>query len=153
MVPADTGDPNGQSWWFFKLSGKADVVAKFEAEFNTLIDSVRTSSDEKKPITWTLPPGWSEGEGNMVRYATLKAPGGAAEVAVSRAGGILRANVQRWWGQLWGKDKEDDVTAANLPDYTKQRLIDGRLVIMVDMSGPKDPNANVPKMMNPHGGQ
>ncbi len=153
MVPADTGEAGGQNWWFFKLSGKADVVAEFEPSFNKLLDSVRAEADEKKPITWTLPPGWTEGDGNTMRYATLKAPGGAAEVAVSRAGGILQMNVQRWWGQLWGKDKEDQVTAANLSDYVRQRVVNGRLIFLVDMSGPKDPNANAAKMMNPHGGQ
>jgi hypothetical protein len=85
-----------------------------------------------------------------MRFATLKVPGGDAEVAVSQAGGWVVTNAQRWWGQLWGKDKEADITPANLDAFVRQQSVKGRLVLRVDMSGPNDPNKR-PAMMNPHG--
>jgi hypothetical protein len=164
MVPADdTTKEDSQHWWFFKLSGKAAVVAKYEADFNKLIESLRTQANDNDPVVRTLPSGWTRekgGTGMMSRFATLKSPGGDVEVAVTRFGGLVFMNVQRWWTQLWGKERSGDVTAANVFDYARQRTINGRLVITVDMSGPKDPNAKDPSMggpmtnpHNPHGGQ
>ena len=88
-----------------------------------------------------------------MRFATLKAPGGEAEVAVSQAGGSVVFNAQRWWGQLWGEDKAIEITPVNMDAYVRRQVVKGRLVLRVDMSGPKDPNAKRPMMMNPHGGQ
>jgi hypothetical protein len=165
MVPADgVVKDNAPHWLFIKFSGKADVVAKYEADFNKLIESVRARADEDDPVSWKLPEGWTQqpggGGGMMKRIATLKSADGQAEVAVSEAGGLVSMNVQRWWTQLWGKERAGDVTAANVFDYARQRTINGRLVITVDMSGPKDPNAKDPNMggpmmnpHNPHGGQ
>ncbi len=156
MVPADGGRENDPHWWFFKLSGPTAVVSKYEADFNKLIDSVRSGSQED-PISWELPAGWHREAGGAMRFASLKAPGGDAEVSVSRAGGFISSNAQRWWIQLWGRERADDVTAANVNDFTHQRTVNGRIIITVDMAGPKDPNAKDPNgggpmMMNPHGG-
>jgi hypothetical protein len=164
MVPADeVGQENGPRWWFFKMSGKADLVGRNEAAFNSIIQSVRTQAIEDNPIAWTLPQGWTreKGDNNGVvsRFATLKSPDGQAEIAVTKFGGLVSMNVQRWWKQLWGKERANEITPANVFDYAKQRTINGRLVITVDFSGPKDPNAKDPNggpMMNPHhphGGQ
>ena len=55
-------------------------------------------------LRWTLPPGWAEGAGDGMRYATLK-PSVAGKVEISvvvlpgLAGGEA-ANVNRWRGQL-----------------------------------------------------
>jgi hypothetical protein len=153
MVPADVEKDNPH-WWFFKLSGPAAVVAKYEADFDKLVGSVRSVADETNPITWELPAGWTAemAKPGMMRYATLKAPGGEAEVAVSQAGGWVISNVQRWWGQLWGKDKEGDVTPVHLDALVRQQTVKGRLVLRVDLYGPNDPNAR-PMMANPHGGK
>lgn len=153
MVPAGGAVQDDEPhWWFFKMSGKSDTISRFEADFHTLIESVRTNP-EGEPVTWKLPNGWTREKGGSMRYATLKSPDGQAEVSVSQAGGMLFLNVQRWWTQLWGKDKAAEVTAANVFDFAKQRMINGRIVFTVDMSGPKDPNMGGPMMMNPHGGQ
>jgi hypothetical protein len=152
MVPVD-GAENG-SWWFFKMSGPAATIAKYEADFNKLFETLFASSDEQNPVTWELPNGWTRAEtppGGM-RFATLKAPGGDAEIAVTRFGGSVLANIQRWWGELWGKEKGQEVTVAMLPEYVKQRLVKGRLILKVDLFGPNEPPKR-PMMMNPHGGQ
>ena len=161
MIPVDSGRENSPNWWFFKLSGPIAVVNKYESDFNKLIDSVRLAPNPEDPITWTLSPGWKREDGVQTgftkRLASLKAPGGDAEVSVSQAGGIVFLNVQRWWVQLWGRERAEDVTATNVNDYARQRTVNGRLIITVDMAGPKDPNAKDPNgagpMMNPHGGQ
>ena len=157
MVPADSAKDDERRWWFLKMSGPAEVVGKYEADFDKLIGSLRVSPDPAAPIAWDLPAGWKrEGDGKGMRFATLKAPGGDAEVSVTRFGGLVVSNVQRWWGQLWGKEREGDVTAANLLDFARERMVNGRLIFTVDMAGPKDPNAKGPNaggpMMNPHGG-
>jgi hypothetical protein len=153
MVPGDAMREAGPHWWFFKLSGPAALVAKYEDDFDKIFDTVRSTANPEDPITWELPPGWkAEKVETGFRHATLKPPAGDAEVAVSRAGGHVLTNAQRWWGQLWGKDKEPEITTANLPDYLAQRTARGRIVLRADMYGPNDPNAR-PMMKNPHGGQ
>jgi len=154
LIPGDSlGE--GPTWWVFKLSGPADVVAKREAEFNAFIDSVRVSSDRDQPIDWTLPSGWTKGDERQMRFATLVSPEpDKSEIAVSRAGGTVFQNVQRWYIQLCGKENENDVNAANLYDHARKRVVNDRLVIQVNFAGPKDPNAGTPMMgmPNPHGG-
>lgn len=154
MVPADGGGDNNPTWWFFKLSGPTATIGKYEADFNKLLDTILASSDEKNPITWELPSGWTRQDappGGM-RFATLSAPGGDAEIAVTHFGGSLLANAQRWWGELWGKEKAQKLTVAMLSEYVQQRTVKGRLIFRVDMFGPNEPPKR-PMMMNPHGGQ
>lgn len=157
MVPGDSGGKETAYWWFFKMSGKAEAMAKYEADFDKIIATVHSSASETEPITWELPPGWKRTEGGgsgfAKRYATLTAPGGDAEIAISQAGGSVLINVQRWWGQLWGGDKQSEITPIMLDTLVRQQIVKGRLILRVDLYGPKDPNAKRPMMMNPHGGQ
>lgn len=159
MVPADGKENSkdmGPHWWFFKLSGPIAVVNKYEADFNKLIESVRSGPDPEDPIAWALPAGWKREAGGAMQFANLKAPGGDAEVTVSQAGGTVSSNAQRWWTQLWGQERVADGTSPNVDDFTHQRMVNGRIIITVDMAGPKDPKAKAPNgggpMMNPHGG-
>ncbi|MBA4189008.1 MAG: hypothetical protein C0467_13505 [Planctomycetaceae bacterium] len=150
MVPSDSIGEGGPNWWVFKLSGPTAVVTKYEANFNALVDSVKASSDPGQPINWTLPSGWTKGGEREMRYATLVAPEGACEIAVSRASGTLFANVNRWYVQLCGRENEKDVTPANLFDVARKRMVNGRFIVQVDFAGPNDPNAGMAKMPNPH---
>src|SRR5438309_1336171 len=61
MVPADSTTENPR-WWFFKLSGPAAVVGKYEADFDKLLGTVLATDDPKNPVTWELPPGWTREE-------------------------------------------------------------------------------------------
>jgi hypothetical protein len=161
MIPvelANSDDPDARPmWWFIKGSGPVADIAKCEADFDKLLDTIHASTDETNPITWELPKGWTQGgsekRGSMVEiFATLKPPGGEIEFTVTRSGASVLANAQRWWGQLWGKDKQQDLTVAMLPDYVRQRSVKGRLILRIDMAGPNDPKKSGPMMKNPHGG-
>ena len=164
MFPRDDADevkkknPSG-SWWFFKMSGPAADVATHEADFWKTVDSVRMNEDANNPLVWQLPAGWTEEKatGEMGQYATLKSPDGKGKIAISLAQGIVLSNVQRWWGQLWGRDQAREVTGVNVSDFSRQRVVNGRLVVTVDLFGPKDPNLKSGGPMvnphNPHGGQ
>jgi hypothetical protein len=143
------------------MVGPAPLVGKYEADFDKLFDTLQASPDEKNPITWILPPGWTQAEktpGSM-RYATLKSPGDEIEIGVTQFSGSVLANAQRWWGDFWGKDKQQEFTMAMLPEYVQQRNVKGRLILRVDMSGPNEPPKRPMMMggdphggMNPHGG-
>jgi hypothetical protein len=122
-----------------------------------LLKTVWATTDGSEPtITWDLPQGWKREEGGAegfaARFATLKAPGGDAEIAVSLARGTIIGNVQRWWGQLWGDERAGDITPVTMQAYVQQRETSkDRLYFRVDLAGPNDPSAKRP-MMNPHGG-
>lgn len=67
--------------------------------------------NEKQAISWTKPAAWKEAPNpNTMRLATYLAPSAAgessqAELAVSRAGGSLDANIERWAGQFGDEGK------------------------------------------------
>lgn len=152
MVPVDGGGDG--SWWIFKLSGPTAIVSKYEADFDKLFNTLLSQADDKDPIKWDLPAGWTQEKNaapNAMRFATLKAPGGETEISVVGSRGSVLANAQRWWGQLWGEDKKLDFTVAMQNQYVSQRTVKGRLILRADLYGPKEP----PKggmMMNPHAG-
>jgi hypothetical protein len=155
MVPADGGN-SAPTWWFIKLSGSTAIVNKYEADVDKLFNSLSAKEDNKSPIT-ELPTGWTQEDappGGM-RVATLKAPGGEVEIAVTHFGGSVLANAARWWGELWSKEKGPEFTEEMLPEYVKQRNVKGRLILRVDMFGPNEPpkRPNPTMMPNPHGGK
>jgi hypothetical protein len=95
--------------------------------------------DEKPQIQWNIPDGWAIVPGSPVRLATyhLPAASGAAdeaEVSVTRAGGAVDSNVQRWVGQFdeAGQDTRQDKTVA------------GFKVTIVEVSGTYTGNAMSP---------
>jgi hypothetical protein len=62
---------------------------------------------EPPAITWTAPPAWSSAANpNPMRIATYKVDD-ATELSVTRAGGSIDANVQRWASQFDGAPKAD----------------------------------------------
>lgn len=157
MIPVDFGGQDSAGWWFLKMSGAAAVIDKNEADFDKLLGTVRAAVEGGEPtITWDLPQGWKREDGGgsafALRFATLKAPGGDAEIAVSLARGSIVGNLQRWWGQLWGEERSAEITPVSMESYAKRQVVKERLIYRVDMAGPNDPNAKR-AMTNPHGGQ
>ena len=95
-------------------------------------------------LKWTLPKGWSEGQGGGMRYATLK-PSGSGKVELSvvvlpgPAGGELN-NVNRWRGQIGllpidnaaldaaRKTVKTKVGPVSVFDFTSEGQIKSRMV-------------------------
>jgi hypothetical protein len=140
-------DSDGR-WWFVKFSGPADVVGAHAETFRKLVESVRVSGDADHPITWDTPPGWVQEAGGPARYATLRLADreSGAEIAISSAGGTVLQNVNRWRGQLG----LEDVSPSALDAVAPVRPVNGRVAIVVDMSGPQL-KAPGPMMGHGHG--
>jgi hypothetical protein len=76
-------------------------------------------------LVWKVPAGWQEMPNpNAMRLATYRLPGGV-EVSVSRAGGAMEANIQRWVAQFDGVGREGRV----------EKTVHGLHVVTVDISG------------------
>ena len=127
MYPAD--DPA----WFFKLSGPAEQIAKFEADFDKLAASVQVRDALAVP-TFTLPEGWTRGgprEGFVKVAETIKLPGSSLEITVIQSGGGVQQNLDRWIGQV----------GQSGPSSKYARAFDavGGKGLRVDVTGPKNP--------------
>jgi hypothetical protein len=76
-------------------------------------------------LVWKMPAGWQETTNpNAMRLATYRVPGGV-EVSVSRAGGAIEANIQRWIAQFDDVGREGRV----------ERTVHGLHVVTVDIAG------------------
>ncbi len=51
------------------------------------------------PLSWTVPTGWIEKPASQYRLGSFTVPGGV-DCSLSLAGGDLKANIDRWRGQL-----------------------------------------------------
>ncbi len=132
--------PQGDKFWFFKLSGPEDAVAEHKQEFDAFLDSLAFPAD--KPPTWKLPAGWRDGEADPMRVATLLlGPNDdPLELAVSRfprdpanEKEALLANVNRWRDQMGLVHIEAD----RLAEIAPPRDLHGVTARVVDMVGPK----------------
>lgn len=93
-------------------------------------DSVSTTSGRPK---WKVPEGWTESEGNPFSLAAFAVAAGdkSVKTTVSRAGGDLLANVNRWRQQLglaeWSQEE--------MSKSAKQLSIDGSDGTLVELVG------------------
>jgi hypothetical protein len=128
MFPAD--DPV----WFFKFSGTAEQVAKYEQDFDRLLGSVKLRTDGKLP-EFTLPNGWKRGgpRGEFVAE-TIKLPEPALEISITQSQGGVAGNLNRWVGQIGLKSGPDD-----REKFTRNIDAAGGKGVRVDLKGPKDP--------------
>jgi len=129
MFPAD--DPR----WFFKLSGRSEQLAKYEADFDKLLASVKVQPGDKPP-EFTLPEGWKRGGGRGTFVAeTVKLPDPSLEITITQSQGGVSGNLNRWVGQIGLKPTADD-----REKYTKTfDAAGGGKGVRVDLKGPKDP--------------
>jgi hypothetical protein len=129
--------PAENAVWYFKFTGTAADVAKYEADFDKMAASVKLQGDAVP--TFTLPEGWTLGGprevsrgGVTVRFEqTIRA--GDSEITVSRADGGLVANVSRWAKQVGDLNVRDPVRA------TREFQADGVKGVRVDVKGPLNP--------------
>lgn len=121
--------------WFFKLSGPADVVKQLDEPFHNFVRSVRFTNMADKPITWTVPEDWKPSKGNQFTYAAFSVgpENNRLELTVSRAGGDLLQNINRWRGQIG----LGELSPAQLAAETKQIDVNGAKATLVDFLGKK----------------
>ena len=128
------GKPGEESWYFFKIRSKPKAVERHLDEFNEFIKSLKFV--ENGPPSWTVPPGWLEvGAQGRDRIATFKMKKSATsvELAVTRFGGPLLDNINRWRVEQAGIPA---ITEAEIETKCRVLMIDGRKVVVVDVSGP-----------------
>jgi hypothetical protein len=134
--------------WYFKLTGTADELAKYEAGFDKLAASVRLQGDTVP--AFVLPEGWVLGGprevtrmGVTVRFdqtVRLGPPEAPLEVTVSKSGGGIAGNVDRWAKQVG----IPVVPPAEVGKYAKEFQADGVKGIRVDVRGPLNPAGGKP---------
>jgi hypothetical protein len=125
--------PRGDEKWFFKLTGDPEVVGQHQEEFDHFLDSVRFTTKPDDPIVWQEPKGWVKGPKTQFSFASFRVGDGDAAPAltVTRAGGDLLENVNRWRGQLG----LDPLKQSGLADALKERKIGDATALVVDMTG------------------
>ena len=128
-------EDTGQAW-FLKVLGPVDQVNGMADAYEALVQSLRFS-DASSPLQWTLPEGWTEGQGDAMRFATLQA--GGLEVSVTKLPwdgspweDYVLSNVNRWRAQV----KLAPLAPAGLAEATRNLELNGRRVVLVDLSSP-----------------
>jgi hypothetical protein len=136
--------PTDEPVWFFKFSGPADELTKYEAGFDELLKSVKLNGAAS--VDFTAPKGWTKGAGRdgfVKVVATATPPDSNLEVTVTQSGGGVQMNLGRWVGQIGLKAGTDD-----LAKYTKTiETASGVKGLRVDLKGPKNPVTNRGAMM------
>ena len=109
--------PDERFMWFFKLSGKSEVIDAQKEPFVGFLKNVKfVAPQARAPMAsapresagrpeWKTPSHWQDLGAGMMQMAKYKADGagGSTEVTVSRLGGAaggIAPNVNRWRGQL-----------------------------------------------------
>jgi hypothetical protein len=126
--------PVGRESWFFKFLGPASAVDEHAEEFSKLVGSLKRSDRPDAPLTWTLPQGWKEGPGDQFRFAILHlGPDGSLEVGISKTGGSLTQNVDRWRGQLGLRPLESEA-ALREKNVIRNLNVNNMKIVLVDMT-------------------
>jgi len=139
---APAGKPGEDSWYFFKFQparmGETytpKAIERHAAEFNAFIQSLRFDPDG--PPSWTVPPGWREVtvSTQFKRIATfrMKKSETVVDLAVTQATGKLIENINRWRVQQAGAEP---ITEDEIKTKCRVLTVDGREVVVVDVSGP-----------------
>jgi len=131
IAPA-SDKPN--DWYFFKIQSKPKAVERHAADFDAFIRSLQFTAEGRPG--WTLPAGWREiGTQGKDRIATfrMKKSETPVDLSVTKFGGTLIDNINRWRVQQAGADP---ITEAEIETKCKVLTVDGRRVVVVDVSGP-----------------
>ncbi|HEX3999154.1 MAG TPA: hypothetical protein VHX65_11435 [Pirellulales bacterium] len=134
--------PHGSQFWFFKLAGPDEAVAKQAAPFLSFMSSIHFADGAESPPDWTLPEGWTRQPGNAMRFATIEITPGPPRLEVSvsmlskppeaaAAQGAVLQNVNRWRGQLGLKP----IAGDQLAKETKTVDIGGETATLVNLVG------------------
>src|SRR5262245_9845640 len=126
---------SGEEWYFFKMQpSPPKAVARHLDAFDQFVESIRFPADG--PPTWTLPAGWRQvGSQGKERIATIrmKKSETTIELTVTRFGGTLISNINRWREQQAGAAP---IAESEIDTKCRVLTVDGRKVVIVDVSGP-----------------
>jgi len=139
---APAGKPGEESWYFFKFQparmGETytpKAIERHAADFDAFIRSLKFNPDG--PPSWIVPPGWREVtvSTQFKRIATfrMKKSETVVDLAVTQATGKLIENVNRWRVQQAGVEP---ITEDEIKTKCRVLTVDGREVVVVDVSGP-----------------
>ncbi len=149
--------PHGDETWFFKLTGDVELAQREKANFEAFVQSVKFEfSASKSPARpapgppavaakglpqWKVPEGWKTDRGNEFSLAAFAVTDGerVIKTTVSRAGGDLLQNLNRWRGQLGLKAWSPD----EMTKTAKTLSVDGHNGTLVEFVG-TDARTNQP---------
>ncbi len=149
IAPADD---SGNNWFFFKLRPvgggisaalSPEEVALHEMEVREFLASLKFPEGQNP--TWTVPKSWSLGPVREGRIATflMKKSQTEVELSITRFGGSLLSNVNRWRTNDAGVEP---LTEADLAKQTETLTsADGKPITLVSVfgngpkGGPKQP--------------
>ena len=151
--------PRDDEAWFFKLTGDVELAQREKENFEAFVQSVKFDvAAPESPVRpapapgpiavtpkglsqWKVPEGWQSAAGNQFSLAAFAVKEGpnSIQTTVSRAGGDLLENLNRWRGQLglaaW--------STQEMKKTAKTLSIDGHDGTLVDLVG-KDARTGKP---------
>ncbi|OWK34700.1 hypothetical protein FRUB_09542 [Fimbriiglobus ruber] len=136
--------PAAEPVWFFKATGKTEVLSEYQAAFDQFLATVRFPNGPDKPPVYDLPAGWkSTGKADSIRLDTVQfGPADKPlEMTLIQASGGVTANVNRWAGQV-GATAD---AAKSTREITTTAGVKG---LRVSLTGPKSPSGG-PMMRGP----
>jgi hypothetical protein len=130
IIPADQN-----SDYFLRFDGPIEKIDANEKDFDAFLNSIRVPGEGGKPISWTVPAGWSEAPARAMRVVTLhKTDNSAPDMYISTPlGGGLLGNVNRWRTDFVGIQA---VTQDELKDVMKEIKLGDKTAYRVDFRGP-----------------
>jgi len=145
---------NGTTW-FFKMTGSAMVVTDQKPIFLDFLKSLKfetsvaqaalpashppignkpaSVSSESKP-KWRVPQGWQEGPPTQFLVAQFLIPGkngSQAGVNISKTGGGVTANINRWREQL----SLEELSSGEIEKQLQTLAVPGSKAMLIDMRG------------------
>lgn len=135
--------PADEPEWFFKLTGPADELGRYEADFDKLLASVSLAPGGQPKFD--APEGWKVGPGRAgIVIATIKTPDGKYEVTVTSSTGGVAPNLRRWAVDQLGQKSfgQEDVAKVTKPVEAK-----GVKGLKADLRGPNNPAGKAGPMM------
>ncbi len=144
--------PQGETVWFFKLTGKGSAIDRHREEFTKFLTGLKPSESSDKPVKWDLPKDWTERGPSEMRLATLLIPDpkGDLEISVSSLPladsweDFVMANVNRWLGQLG----QGPLSRQKILNLTKSMKTAAGPATVIELAGVMKASP----AMNPHGG-
>ena len=139
--------------WFFKAVGTTEQMEQIAPQLKEFYGSLSVQNDD---VSWQLPEGWQETQGNEMRLSTIQVPIGdeSVELSVTRLpwtgdgpGGLL-ANVNRWRNQM----SLPTIGPADLAECTQVLALADHAGTLVDLSGSFSGGMSAPLASNtsPH---